>query len=121
MTLNEFYDNLSSGKNLRAKSWGKDEYICLKNGKFINEKGEEIILHTIDLEEFEVYIDLKDPKNWVGKLCWFWGVDEEQKKLAILTRFDDGSLCKFGAAFGWYKDCCPLTREEVEQYLVKEN
>lgn len=122
MTLNEFYNNLTSGKKLRAKSWDKNEYICLKDGEFLNENGEEIILHTIDLEEFEIYINIKDPKNWVGKLCWFWGNVEARKHLGVLTSyFEHPDQFEMNHEI-IYEHCCLATREEIEQYIaIKDN
>lgn len=64
-----------------------------------------------------------DYKSWVGKLCWFWDQkDDGDKCIGFLKSYNADAGYPFIKNNGTtWKNCRPLTREEVEQYLVKEN
>lgn len=69
-------------------------------------------------------VDENDPKQWIGKLCLFWDecAPDGRKVIGFLSNYMDERKSPFYEATGNNWMCCrPATREEVEQYLVKEN
>lgn len=118
MTLKEIYQALLNDETLTDKDGNK---VRIKDNKLVDENGIQSYVSFTNPELWEVYKDPKDPKNWIGKLCWFWGNVEEQKEVGILTTHY-GCSGHFELNYDiLYEHCRPLTREEVEQYLVKEN
>ena len=120
MTLKEIYQALANGETLISKSGNK---VRIKNNKLVEEDGSQNYTSFASPESWSIYKDPKDPKNWIGKICWFWdGCTEDNKLIGLLLDYYPKNASPFGRADGFnWENCRPLTREEVEQYLVKEN
>lgn len=118
MTLKEIYQALLDDETLINVKTGHK--LRFNNDYLIDETGNRTWETFVNEYEWEIYKDPKEPENWVRKLCWFWDDVEDQKVLGILTNY--GRSGQFEMDYDIiYEHCRPATREEVEQYLVKEN
>lgn len=66
------------------------------------------------------YILVEEPvkeadENDIGKLCWFWDDDEDDKTLDILKDTSIGPRHFEGKATRWYYNCSRLTPDEVAE------
>lgn len=119
MTLKEIYQALINDETLISKSGNK---VRIKNNKLVEEDGSQNYTSFASPESWSIYKDPNDPKNWIGKLCWFWDICEDDKLIGFLSDYCPKNESPFWRDKGFtWENCRPLTREEVEQYLVKEN
>lgn len=123
MTQKEIYQALLNGETLINDL--TQEKIHLSDEWLVNEKGEHTAESFLYIDNWEIYKDPKDdPKQWIGKLCLFWDEDAPDgwKVIGFLGNYMDDRESPFYETTGnnWMY-CRPATREEVEQYLVKEN
>lgn len=124
--LEELLPEFRKGAKIRHINWGKNEYIYLgKDDIVYDEKNKVFEFSSVELlYQWELY---QDPIDWdyIIKnkcLCWFWDIDEEEKRIAgILADYDS-----YNSQFGRYKgeniavtyfDCCrPFHKNEVTFY-----
>lgn len=80
--------------------------------EFMNKQPEECLCTVEEPEEYA---------EWIGKLCWFWNDDREQKDISILNEVEiNDSILPFGNYHDcWYQHCRPVKTDEVE--FVKED
>lgn len=117
MTLNEIFQALANGKTL-INNYGKK--VCTNGDTLVDEEGNTTYITFACPRDWEIYKDPKDPENWIGKLCWFWDGRKDDKFIGFLSEYTPKNESPFWRdnGFNW-EHCRPLTREEVEQYLVK--
>lgn len=118
MTLKEIYQALINDENLTDKDGNK---VRIKDNKLVDENGIQSYVSFTNPEHWEIYKDPKDPKNWIGKMVYLWDEGDKQKVLRLLGEYYKDERCPFFSGGFYYQNCRPLTKEEVEQYLVKEN
>lgn len=59
-------------------------------------------------------------KNDIGKLCFGWNYDDEEKDLGVLEDYDISDSDKYYlAGLDWYYHCRPLTKEEIKEFMEK--
>lgn len=61
----------------------------------------------------------ENPKDWIGKLCWFWDYDDTKKGLGVLLEIEDEQQYPYKTTVSlvggtFYKHCSPVKREEIE-------
>lgn len=54
----------------------------------------------------------------VGKLCWFVDNDGEEF-VAVLEDYNEDTRMPYTCVNGWYKECRPLTKEEIKEFMEK--
>lgn len=90
------------------------------------EDGKTYTLGKLEITEFVgkkpeecIYIveEPVDYSKWVGKLCWFWDVFEENKMIGILS-FESNEKFKDEHGIG-FQNCRPVKPDEVK--FVKED
>lgn len=55
----------------------------------------------------------------IGKLCWFWDVDNN-KFIEVLAGYDKDSKTPYECGAGWYNRYYrPLTKEEIQEFMEK--
>ena len=115
--LEELLPEFRKGAKIRFKNWKKDEYICIKDGKVVNEKGSHLnsfYFRYLKSDEWELY---QEPVDWdyIIKnecLCWFW--DNDETAIGTLKcKFTDAFLKNYG---GIWNNCRPVCRDEVTFY-----
>lgn len=118
MTLKEIFLAFGNEEILINKETGLKAQI--KDNVIVNiENGTPVSFVGFRPENWEIYKDPKDPKNWMHKLCVFW--NEEDKTFGLLLSYHAGEEVQFYNGTRWYDNCRPATKEEAEQYLVKED
>lgn len=55
----------------------------------------------------------------VGKLCWFWDEDEDDKQVSVLNEIRLGSFPYYSRNLGVYINCRPLTKAEIQEFMEK--
>lgn len=50
----------------------------------------------------------------IGKLCWFWDFDDDDKQVGVLVGIAKDS-CPYRNGYSWYQHCRRLTPEEVSE------
>ena len=78
--LEELLPDFRKGAKIRFKNWKKDEYICIKDGKVVNEKGSYLnsfYYGYLKSDEWELYQEPMDGDYIIENkcLCWFWDED----------------------------------------------
>lgn len=62
-------------------------------------------------------------ENDIGKLCWFWDRDKNNKSIGVLTEILTDNPYSFCCRVGCFMHCCRLTPAEVAEitgYKVEE-
>ena len=120
--LEELLPDFRKGAKIRNKYWEKNEYICIKNDKVVDEKGNylnDFYNRYLLYDEWEFY---QEPIDWdyIIKnkcLCLFWNDDEAA--IGILKyKYTDGFLMNCG---GILNNCRPVRRDEVTFYEDKKD
>ena len=93
--LEELLPEFRKGAKIRNKYWEKNEYICIKDDKVVDEKGNylnDFYNRYLLYDEWEFYQEHIDWEYIIKNkcLCWFWnmGDEEESKKAGILAYYD---------------------------------
>lgn len=128
--LEELLPEFRKGAKIRQTYWDNSEYICLRDGKIIDEN-EVYFTRFYDnwliSDEWELY---QEPVDWdyIIKnkcLCWFWDILEEAKIVGILCKINDDGEHKFVRNFEdakiAYIHCRPVNRDEVNFYEVRKD
>ena len=121
--LEELLPEFRKGAKIRFKKWKKDEYICIKDSKVVNEKGsylKSFYFRYLKSDEWELY---QEPIDWdyviENKcLCLFWNDDDETAIGILKCKFTDGFLKNYG---GIWNNCRPVRRDEVTFYEDKKD
>ena len=120
--LEELLPEFRKGAKIRNKYWKKDEYICIKDGKVVNEKGSYLnsfYYGYLKSDNWEFY---QEPIDWdyIIKnkcLCLFWNDDETT--IGILKcKYIDGFLANYGEI---WKNCRPVRKYEIMFYEDKKD
>ena len=120
--LEELLPEFRKGAKIRNKYWEKNEYICIKNDKVVDEKGNylnDFYNRYLLYDEWEFY---QEPIDWdyIIKnkcLCLFWNDDETA--IGILKcKYTDGFLMNCGEI---WNNCRPVRRDEVTFYEDKKD
>lgn len=115
--LEELLPDFRKGAKIRFKNWKKDEYICIKDGKVVNEKGSYLnsfYYGYLKSDNWELY---QEPIDWdyiiENKcLCWFW--DDDETTIGILKyKYTDGFLVDCGKI---WENCRPVCKDEITFY-----
>ena len=125
--LEELLPDFRKGAKIRYRNWKKDEYICIKNDKVVDEKGNylnDFYCGYLKSDDWEFYKELID-WNYIIKnkcLCWFWDDNEEKNKRASTLADYDSCNNKFARciynniATIWFDNCRPVRKDEVTFY-----
>ena len=120
--LEELLPEFRKGAKIRNKYWEKNEYICIKNDKIADEKGNylnDFYNGYLLYDEWEFY---QEPIDWdyIIKnkcMCLFWNDDETA--IGILKcKCSDGFLTNYG---GIWNNCRPVRKDEVTFYEDKKD
>lgn len=75
--------------------------------------------------------NLADPyaeqRKWIGKLCWFWDDEKEEKVCGILTTIDSdcglSDMCPYwnGTTSNWFEHCEPVKPDDNIIYKGDNN
>lgn len=65
-------------------------------------------------EEQQKKVSQKD----IGKLCWFVDNDGDAF-VAVLEDYNEDTRLPYTCSNGWYKECRPLTKEEIKEFMEK--
>ena len=121
--LEELLPEFRKGAKIRFKNWKKDEYICIKDGKVVNEKGSYLnsfYYGYLKSDEWELYQEPDPDWDYIIKnkcLCLFWNDDETA--IGILKcKYSDGFLTNYGEI---WNNCRPVRRDEVTFYEDKKD
>lgn len=115
--LEELLPEFRKGAKIRCMDWKKDEYICIKDGKVVNEKGSYLnsfYYGYLKSDNWEFY---QEPINWdyIIKnkcLCLFW--DDNETNIDILKyKYNDGFLADCGKI---WENCRPVCKDEITFY-----
>lgn len=128
--LEELLPEFRKGAKIRFKNWKKDEYICIKDGKVVNEKGSYLnsfYYGYLKSDNWELYQESIDWDYIIENkcLCWFWDEDEN-KEIENISTFLYAKPRKSNKFFidiagsNW-KNCRPVRRDEVTFYEDKKN
>ena len=119
--LEELLPEFRKGAKIRNKYWEKNEYICIKNDKVVDEKGNylnDFYNGYLLYDEWEFY---QEPIDWdyIIKnkcMCLFWNDDETAIDI-LKCKYTDGFLANYG---GIWNNCRPVHRDEVTFYEDKK-
>ena len=121
--LEELLPEFRKGTKIRFKNWKKDEYICIKDGKVVNEKGSYLnsfYYGYLKSDNWELYQEPDPDWDYIIKnkcLCLFWNNDETT--IGILKcKYTDGFIADCG---NLWEHCRPVRRDEVTFYDDKKD
>ena len=125
--LEELLPEFRKGAKIRQTYWDNSEYICLRDGKIIDEN-EVYFTRFYDnwliSDEWELY---QEPIDWdyIIKnkcLCWFWCDDNDGKYLGTIRFINKNDELPFmNWERGCAKNCRPVRRDEVTFYEDKKD
>lgn len=122
--LEELLPEFRKGAKIRNKYWEKNEYICIKNDKVVDEKGNylnDFYNRYLLYDEWELY---QEPIDWdyIIKnkcMCLFWNSLGKAKYLNYLQAKEEHTFRdELGSC--WDK-CRPVRRDEVTFYEDKKD
>ena len=121
--LEELLPEFRKGAKIRFSSWGKGQYICVKDGEVFDEQGRKIFnigSTLILLGKWELYQEPKLDWRYVIKnkcLCWFWDDDESEKESGLLREIIPNRKYKYN---GLFLNCRPVSKDELTFYEDKK-
>ena len=68
-----------------------------------------------------------EQRKWIGKLCWFWDDEKEEKVCGILTTIDSdcglSDMCPYwnGTTSNWFEHCEPVKPDDTIIYKGGDN
>lgn len=92
-------------------------YIKLDNDslqKFLKAHPEYNNKGVIEIPKKEPADPYAEQRKWIGKVCWFWDEEEEEKIFGILTTIDSdcglSDMCPYwnGTTSNWFEHCEPV-------------
>lgn len=121
--LEELLPEFRKGAKIRFSSWGKGQYICVKNGEVFDEQGRKIFnigsALTL-LDQWQLYQEPEPYWDYIIKnkcLCWFWDDNENGKYLGTIRFINKNDELPFiNWERGYAKHCRPVRRDEVTFY-----
>ena len=91
---------------------------CSYTNKNLNVYNVRLSLNSLYYEE-ESEEQQEATEDDVGKLCWFWDVDNN-KFIEVLAGYNKDSKTPYECGAGWYNRYCrPLTKEEIKEFMEK--
>lgn len=87
--------------------------VCLSYNVTLSVK-DGLLYYEEELEE-----QTKATENDIGKLCWFWDEDEDDKQVSVLNEIRLGSFTYYSRNLGVCINCRPLTKEEIQEFMEK--
>lgn len=92
--------------------------------EFIRDDG---FIFNTDLPLSKLYILVEEPvkevlEEDIGKLCWFWDFDDDDKQIGVLVGIAKDS-CPYRNGYSWYQHCRRATPAEIAEitgYKVEE-
>lgn len=128
--LEELLPEFRKGAKIRCNNWEKDKYIQKKSSLVATDNDFLCSLSVSDIfsNRWELYQEHIDWQYIIKNkcLCWFWGDEEEERKVAGLLA-DYGYKNKFGrykgenVAVTWLDHCRPVRRDEVTFYEDRDD
>lgn len=75
------------------------------------------ILDALKNKEVDVVVEPADPyteqRKWIGKLCWFWDIYPEDRKLDILVEINAGDTCTpYETDTSYFHSCEPVKPDD---------
>lgn len=121
--LEELLPEFRKGAKIRYCNWKKGEYICIKNDKVVDEKGNYLNAYCgyLKSDNWEFYKEPEPDWDYIIKnkcLCWFWNNKEKNKVIGILYKTTDDYGFKFvreNTREG-FLNCRPVRRDEIVFY-----
>ena len=92
--------------------------------EFIRDDG---FIFNTDMHLSKLYILVEEPvkevlEEDIGKLCWFWDFDDDDKRIGVLVGIAK-DLCPYRNKYAWYQHCRRATPAEIAEitgYKVEE-
>lgn len=120
--LEELLPEFRKGAKIRFNSWGKGQYICIKDGQVIDEQGRKVFNIGTELtllNQWELY---QEPIDWnyIIKnkcLCWFYDDEKKYKTKGIMVEYRQEKKQPFVCDYRTpWENCRPVRRDEVTFY-----
>lgn len=105
-------------------------YIKLDNDslqKFLKAHPEYNNKGVIEIPKKEPADPYAEQRKWIGKVCWFWDEEEEEKIFGILTTIDSdcglSDMCPYwnGTTSNWFEHCEPVKPTDSIIYKGGDN
>lgn len=127
--LEKLLPEFRKGAKIRCINWKKDKFLSLKeNGSLLDQDGNNSFFYGADFlfNDWEFYKDQEPDWDYIinNKCpCWFWDDEKNNRKIGILTKYDgeDTLIPYFDQNIRWYKNCRPVSRDEVTFYEDKSS
>ena len=116
-----------NGLTIYSDTWEPD-FFKFDNGVWCMYSDNELKFYnsSFDVSYDELYYYEEEPEEQqevtekdVGKLCWFWDEDEDDKQVSVLNEIRMGSFPYYSINLGVYINCRPLTKEEIKEFMEK--
>ncbi len=82
---------------------------------------------VIEIPKKEPADPYAEQRKWIGKLCWFWDDEKEEKVCGILTTIDSdcglSDMCPYwnGTTSNWFEHCEPVKPDDDIIYKGGDN
>lgn len=127
--LEELLPEFRKGAKIRYHNWDKGEYICIKNDKVVDEKGNylnDFYCGYLKSDGWEFYKEPEPDWQYIIDhkcLCWFWdGEKDNNASMGCLGEVYSEKYNSFRSREGTrWNHCIPVRKDEVTFYEDKKD